>query len=183
MQILWLAIFLYSIGLGVVLQFRPALMFHANGAWKEFGYQRDARYTIFPFWLFAITWALVSYALAAAIVAMWGRGAAVASTAAAATSWSSLSSSGRTRPIVYEEPSEEEIMEETEVEDEEEAPMEEIAVPVSRVTAKRGRPRGSTSTNGKGKPRPGYYVLDPAQTSEAGLRRYIYYGPDRPTEA
>ena len=87
MEILWLAILFYSIGLGAVLHFRPALMFHENGTWKEFGYQRSARYTIFPVWLFAIVWAIVSYTLAAAIVWAWrSGGTAEAATFASASS-------------------------------------------------------------------------------------------------
>jgi len=63
---LWLAIIIYSVGLAVVLYIRPQLMFMESGAWKEFGYKRDVRHTIFPFWLFSIVWAVASYALAAA---------------------------------------------------------------------------------------------------------------------
>jgi hypothetical protein len=65
MEILWLAIVFYSIGLGLVLHFKPALMFNENGTWKEFGYQRAPGKTLFPVWLFAITWAFLSYTLAA----------------------------------------------------------------------------------------------------------------------
>ena len=64
MELLWLAIVFYSIGLAAVLYVRPAIMFNENGTWKEFGYQRDSRHTIFPVWLFIITWAIVSYVLA-----------------------------------------------------------------------------------------------------------------------
>jgi len=67
MEIIWLAIFIYSVGLGLVLYLRPPLMFNENGTWKEFGYKRDSRHTMLPFWLFAIVWALVAYALAAAL--------------------------------------------------------------------------------------------------------------------
>jgi hypothetical protein len=81
MEILWLAIVFYSLGLAAVLHFRPRLMFHENGSWKEFGYQRDSRHTMFPFWLFAIAWAFVSYAVAAAIA--WSYGSAAAATAVA----------------------------------------------------------------------------------------------------
>jgi hypothetical protein len=42
-------------------------MFNENGTWKEFGYKRDSRHTLLPLWLFAIVWALVSYALATAL--------------------------------------------------------------------------------------------------------------------
>ena len=38
-------------------------MFHENGNWKEFGLNQDAKHTWFPFWLFCIMWAFVSYGL------------------------------------------------------------------------------------------------------------------------
>jgi len=78
MEILWLAIVLYSVGLGLVLHFRPALMFQENGAWKEFGYQRSPRHTLFPFWLFAVTWAFISYVIATSVSWVMPVGAAVA---------------------------------------------------------------------------------------------------------
>jgi hypothetical protein len=81
MEILWLAIVFYSLGLAGILHIRPRLMFHENGSWKEFGYQRDSRHTMFPFWLFAIAWAFVSYALAAAFT--WSYGSTAMATAAA----------------------------------------------------------------------------------------------------
>lgn len=165
MENLWLAILLYSIGLGLVLHFRPALMFHANGSWKEFGYQRDSRHTLFPFWLFAVTWAIVSYALAAVLTLMMPAAGTVTAAATAATSWMSSSSD-------YDEVEEDEV-------EEDEGEEEEIAVPISR--AKTVRRRTTPTKKAAGKPRPGYYVLDPAQ-GENGLRRYIYYGSEPPAE-
>lgn len=157
MQVLWLAIFLYSIGLAAVLHFRPALMFNENGSWKEFGYHRDSRHTLFPVWLFAIAWAFVSYAIAAVIGTLVdSQMAAVGATAATASSFFS-----------QPEPEPESDVE-SDIEEE-----EEIAVPVSRV-------RSRSAKRNTSKPRPGYYVLDPEQKTESGLRRYIYYGPDRP---
>jgi hypothetical protein len=158
MENLWLAILLYSIGLGLVLHFRPTYMFHANGSWKEFGYQRDSRHTLFPFWLFAITWAIVSYAISAILMLMLPV-TTVATAAATASTWISSSSD---RDEIEEE-------EEEEVE-------EEIAVPISRAKTVR---RSTKATPKKGKPRPGYYVIDPEQ-GESGLRRYIYYGSEPP---
>ncbi|NDE16699.1 hypothetical protein EBZ80_17380 [bacterium] len=165
---LWLAIVIYSIGLGVVLHLRPALMFNENGTWKEFGYQREvggSRYTIFPFWLFAISWAFVSYAMAAGISWNWGaRAGMMAAAAASATPrWSSLAES-------------------EEVDEDESAATEEdeesIGMPVSEtIRVPRGRRRPQTPAR---KPRPGYYVLDPASQSTAGLRRYIYFGDAPP---
>jgi len=54
----------YLIGVGVVLVIRPSYMFTPDGGWKEFGIgKNDTKYTAFPFWLFCITWALVSYVI------------------------------------------------------------------------------------------------------------------------
>ena len=152
METLWLAILLYSIGLALVLQFRPALMFNENGTWKEFGYQRTSRHTLFPFWLFSIVWAFVSYALAAVI------GTSYAAAPAAAVAYAST---------VYDE-------------DDAASSDEDIAIPVSRTEPPkrgRGRPRKTES-----QPRPGYYVLNTDAPATNGLRKYIYYGPEPPQE-
>jgi hypothetical protein len=160
MEILWLAIVFYSVGLAGILYFRPSLMFNEDGTWKEFGYQRNARHTIFPFWLFAITWAFVSYALASATRWMSVETAAVA-TAAVSTYYSG---------------------EEDYDEDDEETDM----IPVSEVLRRRpGRPKGSKTKKSESSsvpPRSGYYVLDPA-SRESGLSRYIYYGEKAPADA
>lgn len=156
MQTLWLAIFVYSIGLAAVLHFRPALMFNENGNWKEFGYHRDSRHTLFPVWLFAIVWAFVSYALASVGVTLWSS----AAVAAASSSWMTSTDADEEDASPVEE---------SEVE------VDEEIVPVSRTRSRR------TTTATKKKPRSGYYVLDPEQADDsAGLRRYIYYGPERP---
>lgn len=172
MENLWLAILLYSVGLGLVLHFRPALMFNQNGSWKEFGYQRDSRHTLFPFWLFSVTWAFVSYAIAAVIVALssaGGAGAGLGTAAATAATWISSSSQGNDSD------------EEEEVESEEEE--ETIAVPVSKMKnfTKRSSNVAKAATKTKAKPRSGYYVLDPAQAEE-GLRKYVYYGTTPPPD-
>jgi uncharacterized membrane protein YcgQ (UPF0703/DUF1980 family) len=167
MEILWLAIVFYSIGLAVILHFRPALMFNENGSWKEFGYQRTggdkSRHTLFPFWLFAIVWAFVSYVIAASIVHMNGSGAGSATAALATASSAS-----------YFSPSSASEYDDDEYEEEED---EDVAIPVSKVRKSR---TNRSSKNVGVKTRPGYYVLDP-NSKESGLRKYIYYGPERPT--
>lgn len=60
MRTLLLGAILYLLGVAVVLFFRPRLMFHPDGRWKEFG-TVSPDHTIFPFWLFCILWAAVSY--------------------------------------------------------------------------------------------------------------------------
>ena len=53
---------LYLIGVAVVLVLKPSFMFTPDGTWKEFGIGQDpSRYTNFPFWLFCLIWAVVSY--------------------------------------------------------------------------------------------------------------------------
>lgn len=164
MEILWLAIVFYSVGLALLLHFRPAMMFFENGTWKEFGYQRDARHTIFPFWLFAIVWAFVSYALAATLSWTW-----LAAPAAA----NAFTSANAFRYSLSDYDDEEQNYEEGEIENE----MEPEMLPVSEVPVRRGRGRPRGSTN---KPRPGYYMLDPASRESGGLRRYVYYGSNPP---
>lgn len=63
MKVLLLSSLFYLIGIALILYFKPNLMFHENGNWKEFGLNQDAKHTWFPFWLFCIMWAFVSYGL------------------------------------------------------------------------------------------------------------------------
>jgi hypothetical protein len=63
MSVLWFAVAIYIVGIAIILFIRPTYMFNASG-WKEFGLANTANYTIFPFWMFTIVWAVVSYAIA-----------------------------------------------------------------------------------------------------------------------
>jgi hypothetical protein len=59
-----LACILYLLGIGVVLYLRPVSMFRPGGAWREFGLIDSDHHTLFPFWMFALVWAVLSYAIA-----------------------------------------------------------------------------------------------------------------------
>jgi hypothetical protein len=61
MRTLLFSMILYLAGIAVLLFFRPSLMFHRDGRWKEFGISDVDGGTVFPFWLFCIIWAAVSY--------------------------------------------------------------------------------------------------------------------------
>jgi len=63
MTVLWLALGFYIIGVAIVLYIRPSTMFY-EGGWKEFGLANTNSYTIFPFWMFTLVWAVLSYAFA-----------------------------------------------------------------------------------------------------------------------
>ena len=167
MEILWLAIVFYSVGLALLLHFRPAMMFFENGTWKEFGYQRDARHTVFPFWLFAIVWAFVSYALAATLSWTWLAAPAAMSANATANAFRYSLSDYDDEERNY-----------AGFDEEGEGDLEPEMLPVSEVTVRRGRGRPRGSTN---KPRPGYYMLDPTSRESGGLRRYVYYGSNPPS--
>ena len=53
---------LYLLGIAVLLYLRPALMFHKDGRWKEFGVSGEET-TVFPLWMFCIAWAVISYGI------------------------------------------------------------------------------------------------------------------------
>ncbi len=62
MRVLLYSGLLYLLGIGIILAIRPSFMFSADGGWKEFGIGRNPeRFTWFPFWLFTIIWAIVSF--------------------------------------------------------------------------------------------------------------------------
>lgn len=66
---------LYLIGISVVLILKPELMFAKDGSWKEFGLGRSKhKYTWMPFWLFAISWAILSYVIVLVIASATGLG-------------------------------------------------------------------------------------------------------------
>lgn len=65
MSVLYLALAIYIVGVALVLYLRPSVMFHPdNGTWKEFGLDSGRNSTVFPFWMFTIVWAFLSYAIA-----------------------------------------------------------------------------------------------------------------------
>ena len=62
MRVLLYSGLLYLLGVAIVLSLKPEFMFTLDGAWKEFGIGRNPeKYTVFPFWMFAMSWAIVSF--------------------------------------------------------------------------------------------------------------------------
>jgi lysylphosphatidylglycerol synthetase-like protein (DUF2156 family) len=55
----------YLFGIAIVLLIRPSYMFTPDGVWKEFGIEKGDEYTLCPFWLFCIVWAILAYTLVA----------------------------------------------------------------------------------------------------------------------
>jgi hypothetical protein len=55
---------LYLSGVALILFLRPSMMFTPDGQWKEFGIgQNREKYSPFPFWMFCLVWAIVSYTI------------------------------------------------------------------------------------------------------------------------
>ena len=62
----------YLIGVAVILVVKPEFMFTPDGNWKEFGIGKaPEKYTPFPFWLFCLVWALLSYLLTILVVKLY----------------------------------------------------------------------------------------------------------------
>ena len=47
-------------------------MFRPGGVWREFGVSDSEHCTLFPFWMFALIWAIFSYAIATCIILISG---------------------------------------------------------------------------------------------------------------
>lgn len=66
---------LYLLGISIILILKPELMFGKDGTWKEFGLGRNKqKYTWMPFWLFAISWAIISYLIILVLASTTGLG-------------------------------------------------------------------------------------------------------------
>lgn len=75
MSLLIYAGLLYLAGISTILLLKPELMFAKDGSWKEFGLGRNKqKYTWMPFWLFAISWSIISYVIILVIASNTGLG-------------------------------------------------------------------------------------------------------------
>lgn len=137
---------MYLVGIAVLLIIRPLFMFTPDGDWKEFGIgQRDDRYTPFPFWLFCIVWAIVSYITMLVLIPM-------------VVPQSVLEGSA------------------------------EVDEPVMPLRNRRNRNRIQTPLEDYVEaaepvelPK-GYYVLNKKATKLSGVPKYVYLGPEEPSE-
>jgi hypothetical protein len=151
MTSIWYAVGLYMIGIAAILYFRPTVMFRENGMWKEFGLgAKNDKQTVFPFWMFAIVWAILSYALANMIslfLASIVLNSAVDSNAANAVE--------QITPFIQPISA---------------APAINLPPPVAPMA-----PMAPAAVAPKA---PGYYILDPYNLGPQP--KYIYYGPEPP---
>lgn len=155
MTVLWYAIGIYIVGVAVVLYIRPRTMFRENGLWREFGLATETEQTIFPFWMFALIWAILSYSLANLISIFFASVALSSNTSNTSTISSPNASfiqpiSGHPNGIMHLHQSSHQ----------QSLPF--MSTPVAPVASKT----------------PGYYILDPYANSSHP--RYLYYGLEPP---
>jgi hypothetical protein len=182
MSILYTALAIYVIGAAIVLYIRPSIMFHPEkGTWKEFGIDTSHRSTIFPFWMFAILWAFVSYAIATII------NVGIAHTA--------LNSSAN-EPIFYEEsvalpisrsaysPANNDFLParmHVNTPYPSVVPTPSVNITPSMPSANNMYPSVSSSPSvSTGGPTPGYYIVEPPSSGN-NAPRFVYFGPEPPT--
>ncbi len=170
---------LYLLGVAALLLFRPALMFRKDGSWKEFGTLSD-EHSIFPFWLFCIVWAIVSYLITLLIVGEYTGATEVECAGAVATA----ATSAMLAPV---EESPEDLVEPLPLKTKtrrsniiDKSLEEGYHMLNENATLKKGTPQyvyvGDTELK-----KPGYYVLN-EERNDPSKPRYVYVGNKRPKE-
>jgi hypothetical protein len=180
MSVLYLALGIYVAVVALVLYIRPSSMFHPeNGSWKEFGIDVSRSNTVFPFWMFAIIWAFVSYAIATLLHVGFAHAAMNSSSspmfyeqsvASPVSAMYSMAPSNNVNHVNTPSPFAHSNMNNVSSGNSYlptsmhvNTPMPSFVPPVS---------------NGSPPQLPGYYFVEP---QSSGLPRYVYFGPDPPS--
>ncbi len=150
MRTLLLSAVLYLLGVALVLLFRPTLMFHKDGRWKEFGTVSHL-HTVFPFWMFCILWAIMSYIITFLLVGEYKEVKVAAGVVSASASGA--------------------LLQETE-------PPEDLVQPLP--TKQRKNSTAPPANTGANTMKPGYYILDKRELKRSGVPKYIYIGDAPP---
>jgi len=156
MPILWVAFGLYIVGVALILYIRPQSMFHAEtGTWKEFGISRSAHYTLFPFWMFTLVWAFLSYALATIGTVAFGNFAL--QTLALESAEEAVIPKNLATPV---------------------SKVKVPKLPVAAAAAATPDAIAPTVNAAAAAATPGYYILE---TPKAGPSKYVYFGMSPPS--
>jgi hypothetical protein len=135
-RVILLSCLLYLVGVVLVLYLKPTLMFDKSGTWKEFGFVKDDKRTWFPFWLFCILWAFISFFV---VNFFFGESKTVTS---------------------------------IEVSD---------STNENTTNVKTVKPRKKIQSGNDA--RPGYYMLDKESSEREGFAKYVYLGPNMPSDS
>lgn len=153
---------IYIFGIATVLFLKPKIMFGETGEWKEFGIGRGERRTVFPFWLFSIFWAFISYGLALVIMSQFAT--------IAVNAFPEPSISQQAPVPQYQQPSIQQPVQ----------PSVSTTLPPQQPLAQTVAPsfiKPVSSSLGIQANTPGYYIL---QSNGLGENRYLYYGTEPP---
>jgi hypothetical protein len=169
MRTLLLGTVVYLLGIAITLFLRPSLMFLPNGQWKEFGFTDESK-TVFPFWMFCLLWAIVSYLISNAFFSD-GPVHLVRNTAAATL----MSAAPQTITARAAMPDEEEMEDLVET-----LPVKPTKKSRRRQEAPAPVPQAPPAETVSAPMKPGYYKLNKNATERNGVPRYIYVGPEAP---
>lgn len=152
----------------MILFFRPALMFHRDGRWKEFSIADKEEGSVFPFWFFCIAWALASFLLGRLVIG--DDSMDFIQSVKGAGTLASASQSLTTRFMQALEDDEESV-----------EPLPAPARKPKRKAAGVGAPVAPAPSQEEAKP--GYYRLNKEALKKTGVPRYIYVGPEAPADS
>jgi hypothetical protein len=176
MRTLILSAVLYLLGISVILLIKPEFMFKKDGTWKEFGLE-SSEHTAFPFWLFCILWAVVSYVVTLLIIGEYSDVKTVAAASVATTTAFNYPNESSPEDLVYQLPlktrkKRKNILDKSEVG---------YHMLNREATEKSGVPKylyvGDTPLK-----KPGYYVLNPS-SKNSSKPKYDYVGNEDETSS
>ncbi len=177
MSIVWYALAIYIVGIAIVLYVRPAIMFRPGGTWKEFGLSNQGSYTIFPFWMFALVWAILSYAFANIASLFLASTVLVSSNANTMNDINTIINSPNTVATPISNASN--INTTVSIPDKPELPTTAARPPIPAIVRPPEPASGIPAPAPVTTRPPGYYILE----TIAGEPRYVYWGPEPPTSA
>jgi len=194
MRVLLFSTVFYLAGIAIVLFIRPPFMFHHDGRWKEFGLS-DQDTTVFPFWLFCIAWALISFVIGRAFFSDSDFSLLNAAKGVGAVAAGPQTLLSRLRGPAAEAEENENF--EAEEEEGNEPPTKRRAARGTTTTVnyenavkpiapppraqRKSRAAAEEDVADEGMSRPGYYVLNKNATRRSGQPKYVYYGTEPPS--
>jgi hypothetical protein len=161
-------------------------MFSEDGQWKEFG-TVSSEHTLFPFWLFCIIWAVLSYLL---MLYLLGEETGVALPLSTSAALAAATGASETTPedLVPVLPTKTKRRRRVESESESEPePPKPKSKPRPRPVPEQAQEQAQEQEQelnalkppvelNAPKPRPGYYRLNKVATARNGAPKYIYVG-------
>jgi hypothetical protein len=129
-------------------------MFQENGNWKEFGVNQDTKHTWFPFWLFCISWAFISYGLSSFTYSMMGNDNGGNDNGNGSNNNGNGSNDNETNNNIVE----------------------------LNETNNKNSKNSKNSKKSKNDMKSGYYVLDKEAYENNGIPKYIFLGSEAPNQ-